>query len=137
MHELNEVYNYYSAVQQEPNPRIKAIWERFLDYELGHLQYVMELFKEVERRDPRELIPDTLPEPIPFASQREFVRKVLLQEVDLRASGADFVPLEQDPERSQKYRQHLNSEGSPTEAAPAGYVWNPGTELAMPAEQQK
>ena len=137
MHELNEVYNYYSAVQQEPNPRIKAIWERFLDYELGHLQYVMELFKEVERRDPRELIPDTLPEPIPFASQREFVRKVLLQEVDLRANGPDFVPLEQDPERSQKYRQHLNSEGSPTEAAPAGYVWNPGTELAMPAEQQK
>jgi rubrerythrin len=137
MHEFNEVYNYYGAVQQEPNPRIKAIWERFLDYELGHLQYVMELFKEVERRDPMELLPATLPEPITFASQREFVRKVLLQEVDLRASGPDFVPLDQDPERSQMYRQHLNSEGSPTEAAPAGYVWNPGTELAMPAEQQK
>lgn len=137
MHELNEVYNYYSAVQQEPNPRIKAIWERFLDYELGHLQYVMELFKEVERRDPAELVPDSLPEPITFASQREFVRKVLLQEVDLRADGPDFVRADMEPERSQAYRQHLNSEGSPTEAVPTGYVWNPGTELAPPAEQQK
>lgn len=137
MHELNEVYNYYSAVQQEPNPRIKAIWERFLDYELGHLQYVMELFKQVERRDPMEILPQSLPEPITFASQREFVRKVLLQEVDLRANGPDFVPLDQDPERSKAYRQDLNSEGSPTEAAPTGYIWNPGTELAPPAEQQK
>ena len=37
LHEASEVYNYYSCVQQETNPRIKAIWERFLDYELGHL----------------------------------------------------------------------------------------------------
>ncbi|HEY4554950.1 MAG TPA: hypothetical protein VIG68_00740, partial [Lysobacter sp.] len=95
MHEFNEVYNYYGAVQQESNPRIKAIWERFLDYELGQLQYVMELFKQVERRDPMEILPQRMPEPISFASQREFVRQVLLQEVDLRADGPDFVPMEQ------------------------------------------
>ena len=137
MHEFNEAYNYYSAVQQEPNPRIKAIWERFLDYELGQLQYVKELFKQVERRDPMEILPEVMPEPITFASQREFVRQVLLEEVDLRADGPDFVPMEQEPDGSRAYRSHLNSEGSPTEAVTAGYVWNPGTELAPPAEQQK
>ena len=36
MHEAMEVYNYYGCVQQENNPRIRAIWERMLDYELGH-----------------------------------------------------------------------------------------------------
>src|SRR5690606_14713130 len=40
IHEATEVYNYYSCVQHETNPRIKAIWERFLDYELGHLHMV-------------------------------------------------------------------------------------------------
>jgi len=44
MHELMEVYNYYGCVQQESQLRIKALWERFLDYELGQLKFVMELF---------------------------------------------------------------------------------------------
>ena len=66
---------------------MKAIWERCLDYELGHLELVSELFKKYERRDPAEILPVDLPEPINFASQREFVRKVLSQEVDLRAAA--------------------------------------------------
>ncbi len=90
LHEANEVYNYYGCVQQESNSRIKAIWERCLDYELGHLHVVKELFKRYERRDPAEILPAVLPEPIRFESQREFVRKVLNQEVDLRARGKRF-----------------------------------------------
>jgi hypothetical protein len=39
LHEANEVYNYYSCVEYEQNSRIKQIWERFLDYELGHLRF--------------------------------------------------------------------------------------------------
>jgi len=136
MHELNEAYNYYSCVQQEGNPRIKALWERFLDYELGHLNVVMELFKKYERRDPMEILPASLPEPIPFASQRDFVRETLLQEVGLRARGPDFVGTEEEPEASIRYREQMNSEGSPTEAVAQGYVWNPGTELAPPPARQ-
>jgi hypothetical protein len=130
LHEANEVYNYYGCVSQEENPRIKAIWERFLDYELGQLQYVMEVFKKMERRDPAELLPDTLPEPIAYKSQREFVRKVLHDEVDLRANGTRFVDKSQEPERSLAYRRQMNSDGSPTQTVAAGYRWNPGTELA-------
>src|SRR5688572_2216641 len=87
LHEAVEVYNYYSAVQSEGNPRIKAIWERFLDYELGHLRIVADLFKEHEQRDPAEILPETLPDPIEYKSQRDFVRGVLEEEVDLRANG--------------------------------------------------
>lgn len=129
LHEAAEVYNYYSCVEQETNPRIKAIWERFLDYELGHLNYVAELFKKYERRDPTEVISDTLPDPIPFKSNREFVRRVLSEEVNLRALGTQFVDKSQEGEASLEQRRQLNSEGSPSQTVAAGYQWSPGTEL--------
>ncbi|WP_396614842.1 hypothetical protein ACHZ97_10020 [Lysobacter soli] len=129
MHEAMEVYNYYGAVQQESNPRIKAIWERFLDYELGHLKFVTELFKQHERRDIAEILPDRLPDPIPFDSQRDFVRETLLAEVDMRAIGPDYMPDGEESEETIRYRTHMNSEGSPTEAVAEGYRYNPGTEL--------
>ena len=136
MHELTEVYNYYGCVQQESNPRIKALWERFLDYEMGQLSFVMDLFKQVERRDPMELLPESLPDPIPFASQRDFVRETLVAEVDLRARGEDFVDQSEEGPESQAYRDYLNSEGSPTEAIATGYGWRPGTELNQAARLQ-
>jgi len=129
IHEATEVYNYYSCVQQETNPRIKAVWERFLDYELGHFHQVAELFKQYEKRDPAEVFPGKLPEPIQFASQRDFVRQVLKQEIDLRAKGTQFVPEAEESQASIDYRSYLNSEGSPTETVAAGYIWSPGTEL--------
>jgi hypothetical protein len=130
MHEAMEVYNYMGCAQQETNPRVKAIWDRFLDYELGQLHFVMGLFKEVENRDPAEVLPAELPEPVEYRSHREFVRETLAREVDLRADGTQFVGMEQEPQRSHDYRAQLNSEGSPTETVAAGYRWSPGTELA-------
>ena len=134
MHEANEVYNYYCCVVQETNPRIKAIWERFLDYELGHLSYVRELFKNVERRDPAEILPSTLPEPIQYKEHRAFVRQVLNREVDLRARGKDFVPKDQESEATLRYRHSLNINGSPSDAVAGGYTWQPGTELNVEKE---
>ena len=133
LHEATEVYNYHCCAAQEPNPRIRAIWERFLDYELGHLNYVAALFKKHEKRDPLEVLPESLPEPINYSSQRDFVRKVLAEEVDLRAKGTEFVPKAQEGKASQAYRQQLNSEGSPSETVSAGYQWTPGTELMRKA----
>lgn len=129
LHEAAEVYNYYSCVQQETNPRILAIWERFLDYELGHFHHVADLFRQIERRDPAELVAATLPEPIAFASQRTFVRQVLAREVGLRAKGTQFVDGSDESEASVNYRTQLNSSGSPSETVAAGYRWAPGTEL--------
>jgi rubrerythrin len=133
MHEAMEVYNYYGCLAQEPNPRIRAIWERFLDYELGHLNLVSELFKKHEKRDPLEVLPDQIPDPIPVQSQREFVRQVLAKEVDLRAKGARFVDKAEEGEASLAYRRQLNAEGSPSQTVAAGYRWSPGTELKLKA----
>lgn len=132
MHEAMEVYNYLGCMQYETNPRVKEIWTRFVDYELGHLHFAMELFKTMENRDPAEILPQTLPEPIDYQSHRQFVRETLNAEVDLRAAGTQFINKDEEPDRaplSIAYREQLNSEGSPSEIVAAGYQWTPGTEL--------
>ena len=132
LHEATEVYTYYSCLQSEKNPRIKQVWERFVDYELGHLHAVMQIFSQVEKRDPAEVLPETLPEPIDFTSHREFVRRVLSQEVDLTAVGTQLVDKSQTSAATLEYRRRLNEKGSPSDAVASGYIWSPGTELVRP-----
>jgi len=130
MLELMEVYTYFSCAKQESNPRVKKIWERFVDYELGHLHVAMELFKKIEKRDPAEVLPAKLPEPIDFSSQRAYVRATLRMQVDFRANGKEIVTIENDSPASIAYRERMNRSGSPSERVAAGYRWRPGTELA-------
>jgi hypothetical protein len=132
LHEATEAYNYWCWSQQEENKRIKSIWERFCEYELGHLHFVMELMKNIEKRDPAALLPASFPKPLKLESQRDFVRKVLAGEVDLRASGTQFVPraAEGPDAPSVRYREQLNRDGSPSETVAEGYRYHPGGELA-------
>jgi len=130
IHEAMEAYCYACCMEQESNPRIKGIWERFYDYELGHFQAVADLIRVTEKRDPEEVISGRDLPRIEFKSHREFVRETLAREVDLRARGSEFVAKDQESEATLAYREHLNSEGSPTEIVAQGYRWAPGTELA-------
>ncbi|MES2820414.1 MAG: hypothetical protein V4812_15690 [Pseudomonadota bacterium] len=133
LHEATEIYAYASCAEQESNPRIKALWERFLDYELGHLNLACELFQTLEGRDPAEILAGPLPKMIEFKSQRAFVRDVLAAEVDLRTSGTRYVPAAEESNTSLAYRRQLNSLGVPADIVSAGYQWAPGTELARKA----
>ena len=136
--EACEVWNYAACAEQETNPRLKALWEQFLDYELGHLQVAIALFKDVERRDPAELLgTGAMPPFIRFESQREFVRQVIASEVQLRKDGTKFVDQAQEGDSSLAYRETVNASGSPSETVSATYTWTPGTELmreALPSE---
>ncbi|MGC4069251.1 MAG: hypothetical protein QM784_32300 [Polyangiaceae bacterium] len=131
LHEASEVYNYYSCVEFEGNRRIKAIWERFLDYELGHVQHVARLFEQFEGRDAAEVLNAKLPKPIAYESHRQYVRDVLKSEVGLTAVGTQFEPFSEVDAQSPSNRQRaqLNSEGSPSETVASGYIWSPGSEL--------
>jgi hypothetical protein len=129
LHEANEVYNYWSCVESESDARIRAIWERFLDYELGHVRFVAELFEQTERRDAAEVLPERLPEPIRYQSHREFVRETLRRELTLSARGSEFVDRDDESDATRAYRDQMNADGSPSETVAAGYVWRPGTEL--------
>lgn len=132
LQEACEVWNYSACVEQETNGRIKAIWERFLDYELGHLQVVMELCKS-QGIDPAELLGDgQLPAPIVFKSHRDYLREVIAAETQLRKRGTEFVDEAEEGETSLQYREQMNRDGSPSETVSATYRWTAGTELARP-----
>lgn len=135
LHEAVEVYAYYSCLRQETNPLLKEVWERFLDYELGHLHYVKGLFQTETGRDPAEVLPVEVPEPLDFTSHRAFVRHTLDTEVHLSSKGPVFAPRAEESARTRSYREQLNAEGSPSETVAAGYRWRPGTELMAEAEQ--
>lgn len=125
-----EVWNYQACAQQENEPRLRALWERFLDYELGHLQVAIGLLQDIERRDAAQVLGDgRVPPGIAFRSQREFVRQVLADEVGLRKDGTRFVPEEAESVRSLALRNHMNAQGSPSQTVSAGYQWTPGGEL--------
>ncbi len=130
LHEANEAYNYWSCVQFEDDPRIRRIWERMLDYELGHVRFVAQMFEEVERRDAAEILDTAIHEPIEYRSQRHFVREVLRREVNLGARDHMFIPREDEPERTKHYRAQLNRDDSPSNLVAGGYEFSPGTELA-------
>jgi hypothetical protein len=129
LHKANEVYNYYGCAQQEKNSRVRAIWEQFLDYELGQFHFVREIFERTENRDAQSVVPSMLPEPIAFESQRDFVREVLRKEVNLRAKGTSFVDIAEESEASKIYRQRLNADGVPSEIVALDYIWMPGGEV--------
>jgi rubrerythrin len=137
LHEATEVYNYFSCVEYENNPRIKSIWERFLDYELGHLRFVADLFENTEKRDAAEILSTSLPAPIRYESHREFIRQTLRTEVHLSAAGREFVDRSQETEHTRDYRNQMNSQGSPSDTVAASYIWTPGTELAAPAQSTR
>ncbi|MDX9875499.1 MAG: hypothetical protein RBS88_11355 [Spongiibacteraceae bacterium] len=128
--EATEAYNYYSCMESETNPWVKAIWERFLEYELGHLQVVANLFQKHEGRDPAEILPTEMPDPIAYQSNREFVRQTLERELNLRARGHQYVDKAQEGEASIAYRSQIHADGVPSEIIAAGYQWHPGTELS-------
>ncbi len=128
--EACEIWNYEGCMAQESNPRVKAIWEKFLDYELGHFQVALQLFKDTERRDPAEVLGDgKLPDFIPLrkpARVREadgVERGAAPQERDgLRGRGRGRAELARVPDA-------VNAGGSPSTTVSDTYSWAPGTEL--------
>ncbi|MBZ5714752.1 hypothetical protein [Nannocystis pusilla] len=132
LHEAAEVHVYWGCLCSESNPRVRAVWDRFLAYELEHLRIVRELFEKTEMRDASEVVPAVLSEPLAFAGERAFIREVLASEVELGAAGTEFVPRDAESRATQSYRAQLARDGSPSETVAADYRWSPGTELADP-----
>jgi hypothetical protein len=129
LHEACEAYNYWSCVESETDPRIRAIWERMLDYELGHVQHVARLFELHERRDAAEVLDGVIRTPISYHSHREYIREVLRREVGLGAEGPRLVDRRNESEHTRQYRARINAKDQPSNIVAAGWRWTPGGEL--------
>jgi hypothetical protein len=99
-------YFCHSCLISESHPYLKTLWQRFLDYDLGQLQLVLEIFKITQKRDPAQLLEENSPAPLPFGPQREFIGHLLAS----KSNKLTPPSLE-----SAHYRDQLNSEGSPSE----------------------
>jgi len=116
-HELTEVWMYYSFMTDEPDPRVRALYELHLNMELEHLRIAAELMRTVERRDPEALLPASLEPNLVFKENKQWVRNILATQVDLTASESDFISIDQLPQghRYFDYQRRVNAGGVPTE----------------------
>jgi len=123
LHKANEVYQYSNCLGNEINPRIRNIWERFLDYKLGQLQAAMELYKQIEKKDPLEILPEELPLPPEPLDHKDFIHDLNNK---MKTEIKDI-----ENKWTLKYRGQVNAEGSPSEVISSAYTWKPGTELSL------
>jgi hypothetical protein len=110
MHEYNECYLYHSFMNGEPDPRIKAVWERHLYEEIEHLRIACEMMRQYERKDPVEMLPGELPEPVIFQSNIDYVREILATQTDYTQHEMQFMPLSEVPDKSryEMYQRMVN-----------------------------
>ncbi len=117
-HEYNEVYMYWSMLQNEEDKRIRQLWEIHLDMEIGQLQAACRLLERYEGVDPAELLPPSLPEtPVTFEPNKEYVREILAAQVNLRTDGLDYVEVEELPDDHRYFAVQavVNKGGAPSE----------------------
>jgi hypothetical protein len=117
-HEYNEVYLYWSMLQQETDRRINAIWELHLAMEIGQLHAACDLMRRYEGVEPEEILPNELPDtPVTFEPNKEYVRDILAGQIDLRTDGLKYVALQDLPvdHRYFAYQDTVNAGGAPSE----------------------
>ncbi len=119
IHEFTEVCNYYTCLEDETDEDIKKYWELFLDIELGHLQFVSQLFKKYEKRDPEEVIGSDIIIPCRFKNQKDYVQNVLEKEVQKRLApqGEFYNSIDDIPDDwvSYKVQEKLAEISAPSE----------------------
>jgi hypothetical protein len=117
-HEYNEVYLYWSMLQQETDARIKAIWELHCNMEIGQLKVACELMRKYEGIEAEEILPPSLPEtPVTFEPNKHYVREILATQVELRPDGLGYTPIDELPNdhRYFAFRGLVNAGGAPSE----------------------
>jgi len=135
-HEYNECWIYYSFMQEETDPKVKALYELHLAMEIEHLRIACELIKKIERRDPEEFLPKAIERPMQFKENKEYVRQVLASQVDLTAKEAEFVPISslQPDDRYFAYNGTVNAGWVPTEDVIAQTIESRGEEYRLETE---
>ncbi|MEX5633134.1 hypothetical protein [Parafrankia sp. FMc2] len=131
-HEYNECYMYYSFAAQEPDRRIRDIWELHLAMEIGQLQAATELLKRYDGREPEEILPTALPEPVRFEPNKEYVRDILADQVDLTSLGTGYVM--DSHRRFQERQAKVNAGGVPSEQVIDDHRQRFGTDYRLETE---
>lgn len=116
MHEYNECYLYYSFYQQETDPRMKKIWEQHLMMEIEHLKIADQIIQKYENKKAQDILPKELPELLVFQSNKDYVREVLANQINLSADLDEYVDVSKldKSHRFYSYQKAVNSEPVPS-----------------------
>ncbi len=115
-HEYNEVYAYWSMMQQEVDERIKQVWELHCNFEIGQLQVAADYLRRYQGQEAAEILPSSLPDtPITFETNKDYVRQLLDEQVSWRTDGLVYVTDElASDHRSRRYQDTVNEGGAPS-----------------------
>jgi hypothetical protein len=143
-HKYNEVYLYWSMLDQEVDAGVKRIWELHLNMEIGQLQEACRFLREFEGVEAGEILPPQLPDtPLVFEENKAYVREILARQYGLRTDGLDYVDVDDLPSdhRYFAFQAVMNGDGVPSEQvvkedrAEAGQEYRDETEGDNPIEE--
>ena len=136
LHQWHECWMYWSFMQDEIDPRVRALYELHCNMEIEHLRIACELMWQVEKRDPEQFLPAGFDRALTFQPNKEYVRHVLETQIDLTKQGSEFVPISTLPETAPyfDYQRQVNASGSPTEAVIRDNVAMNGREYRLETE---
>jgi len=111
LHEYMECYLYYSFLQDEADANVKPIWEQHFAQELSHLHKAAELLQEYEHKEWPQVIPGgEFPRLLQFHDTRDYVRKVLGEQINLTADREDYADVGSLPKDHEffAYQERVN-----------------------------
>ena len=91
LHEYMECYLYYSFYEDELDANVKSIWEMHLNQEISHLHQAAELLAKYENKQWEECIPGPFPKLLQFHDTRDYVRKILAEQIELTADKETLI----------------------------------------------
>lgn len=104
LHEYVECYLYYSFYQDETCPKTKSLWEMHFLQEIAHLHKAAELLATHENKDWQQVIPNgRFPKLLQFHDTRDYVRKVLGEQILFTANRENYVNLQGLPQNHEYF----------------------------------
>jgi hypothetical protein len=108
----------FAVPKLEVNDRLKAIWTEHLAHEIEHVKICSDLLMKYEKKDFKDLMKTDRIEPlIVFEPNKDYVNKVLQEQVNLRPYNMKFVAEEKLPSnwKSFEYQSKVNTGGAPSD----------------------
>jgi rubrerythrin len=116
-HEYCECYLYWSCYKTEVDGKIKVIWEKHLEAEIGHLHKAAELLKKYEKKEWQQVIADgEFPAPISLHENVEYVRNVLKNTVQFTGDMEGYTNVKDLPKNANffLFQEIINGTGKNT-----------------------
>ncbi len=120
-------------MEQESDPKVKAIWELHLNMELEHLHAACDLMRRHDGRDPASVLAPELPNVLTFEPNKQYLRELLETQMDLTTLGAGYV--REAHERFERMQEQIHGgEEPPSERVMAEHDAMFGREYRVQSE---